>query len=134
MEKKQFKGWGILVAAFIMSFIPTAVLNNCFALYMNPVCTDLGIAVGSWSLVNLIASLTSAIGAIVVAGLYQKKNMKLMMVLCSLIPAGLFIVGLEEKPLVAFLPLTASCVLFLGTLIIGDRRARIELKRRFHIH
>ena len=68
MEKKQFKGWGILVAAFIMSFIPTAVLNNCFALYMNPVCTDLGIAVGSWSLVNLIASLTSAIGAMIGSG------------------------------------------------------------------
>ena len=59
---------------------------------------------------------------------------QLMMILCSLIPAGLFTAGLEEKPLVAFLPLTASSVLFLGTLIIGDRRARIELKRRFHIH
>ena len=93
MEKKQFKGWGILVAAFIMSFIPTAVLNNCFALYMNPVCTDLGIAVGSWSLVNLIASLTSAIGAIVVAGLYQKKNMKLMMVLCTVGTAACFAIA-----------------------------------------
>ena len=59
---------------------------------------------------------------------------QLMMVMCSFIPAGLFLAGLEEKPLVAFLPLTASCVLFLGTLIIGDRRARLELKRRFHIH
>lgn len=59
---------------------------------------------------------------------------QLMMILCSLIPAGLFMAGLEQQQLVAFLPLTASCVLFLGTLIIGDRRARLELKRRFHIH
>ena len=93
MEKKQFKGWGILVAAFIMSFIPTAVLNNCFALYMNPVCTDLGFSTGSWSLVNLIASLTSAIGGIVVAGLYQKKNMKLMMVLCTVGTAACFAIA-----------------------------------------
>ncbi len=59
---------------------------------------------------------------------------QLMMILCSLIPAGLFMAGLEQQQLVAFLPLIASCVLFLGTLIIGDRRARLELKRRFHIH
>ena len=93
MEKKQFKGWGILVAAFIMSFIPTAVLNNCFALYMNPVCTDLGIAVGSWSLVNLIASLTSAIGAMIVAGWYQKKNMKVMMCVCTIGTAACFAIA-----------------------------------------
>ena len=32
--------------------------------------------------------------------------------------------------LVAF---AASGFLFLGTLIIGDKRARTELKRRFHV-
>jgi len=84
MEKKQFKGWGILVAAFIMSFIPTAVLNNSFALYMNPVCADLGFSNSAWSTVNLIASLTSAIGGIIVAGWYQKKNMKIMMCVCAI--------------------------------------------------
>lgn len=93
MEKKQFKGWGILVAAFIMSFIPTAVLNNCFALYMNPVCADLGFSTGSWSLVNLIASLTSAIGGIIVAGWYQKKNMKIMMCVCTIGTAACFFVA-----------------------------------------
>ncbi len=93
MEKKQFKGWGILVAAFIMSFIPTAVLNNCFALYMNPVCNNLGFEVSAWSLVNLIASLTSAIGAMIIAGLYQKKNMKIMMVICTLGTAACFAIA-----------------------------------------
>lgn len=93
MEKKQFKGWGILVAAFIMSFIPTAVLNNCFALYMNPVCADLGFSNSSWSMVNLIASLTSAIGGMVVAGWYQKKNMKIMMCVCAIGTALCFVVA-----------------------------------------
>ncbi len=78
-NKKQFKGWGVLIAAFLMCFIPTAILSNCFALYMNPVCTNLGFSTTSWSMVNLIASFASAAGAMIIAGLYQKKNMKVMM-------------------------------------------------------
>lgn len=92
-EKKQFKGWGVLVAAFILAFIPTAILNNCFALYMNPICNDLGFTTSSWSMVNLIASLTSAIGAMVIAGLYQKKNMKIMMILCTVGTCACFYVA-----------------------------------------
>lgn len=84
MEKKQFKGWGVLAAAFIMSFIPTAIMSNCFALYMNPVCTNLGFSTTSWSMVNLIASFASAAGAIIIAGLYQKKNMRLMMAIVTI--------------------------------------------------
>lgn len=84
MEQKKFKGWGVLVAAFIMSFIPTGIMSNCFSLYMNPICTDLGFSTTSWSLVNLIASFASAIGAMIVAGMYQKKNMKLSMVIVTI--------------------------------------------------
>lgn len=83
MESKKFKGWGVLVAACILSFIPTGIMGNCFSLYMAPVCEDLGFSVTSWSLVNLIASFASAIGAMVIAGLYQKKNMKIMMVIVT---------------------------------------------------
>ena len=78
MEKKQFKGWGVLVAAFLMAFIPTGIMNNCFALYMAPVCADLGFSTTSWSMVNLIGSFASAAGAMIIAGLYQKKNMKIV--------------------------------------------------------
>lgn len=93
METKKFKGWGVLVAAFIMSFFPTAILNNCFSLYMNPVCEDLGFANSAWSMVNLIASLTSAVGAMIIAGLYQKKNMKLMMIICTVGACACFAVA-----------------------------------------
>lgn len=58
---------------------------------------------------------------------------QILMILCSLIPAGLYLLELEHNPYMAFLPLCVSAALFLGTLIIGDRRARVELKRRFHI-
>lgn len=59
---------------------------------------------------------------------------QLVMILCSCIPAGLFLLGLENNVCMAFLPMGLSLSLFLGTLIIGDRRAVQELKRRFHIN
>ena len=57
---------------------------------------------------------------------------QLLMILCSLIPAGLCLIELEQYYHLAFLPLAVSSAIFLGTLIIGDRRARMELVRRFH--
>ena len=57
---------------------------------------------------------------------------QLFMILCSLIPAALYLAGLENNIFFAFSPLSFSSLLFLGTMIIGDRRARLELKRRFH--
>ena len=57
---------------------------------------------------------------------------QLFMILCSLIPAALYLSGLENNIFFAFMPLVFSGFLFLGTMIIGDRRARLELKRRFH--
>lgn len=84
MENKKFKGWGVLAAAFILSFIPTGIMSNCFSLYMAPVCSNLGFSETSWSLVNLIASFASAIGAMVIAGMYQKKNMKITMIIVTI--------------------------------------------------
>ena len=58
---------------------------------------------------------------------------QILMILCSLIPMGLYIKELEQNPYMAFLPLAVSVTISLGTIIIGDRRARMELVRRFHI-
>jgi len=91
--KKPFKGWGVLAAAFIMSFFPTAIMSNCFALYMNPVCADLSISNGAWSMINLIGSFTSAIGAMIIAGFYQKKNMKLFMIICTVGTCACFVIA-----------------------------------------
>lgn len=59
---------------------------------------------------------------------------QLLMIICSCIPAGLFLLKLEHNVCMAFLPMGLSLSLFLGTVIIGDRRALLELKRRFHIN
>ena len=72
--------------------------------------------------------------------IYNRRNWQsymmwqLLMVLCSILPIALYILGLERNEYLAFLPMACSATLFLGTLIIGDRRARTELKRRFHLN
>ena len=58
---------------------------------------------------------------------------QIFMILCSVVPLVLYAVGIVTAPLLAVLAFAFSAFLFLGTLIIGDRRARVELKRRFHV-
>ena len=58
---------------------------------------------------------------------------QIFMILCSVVPLVLCAVGIVTAPLLALLAFAVSAALFLGTLIIGDRRARTELRRRFHV-
>lgn len=53
--------------------------------------------------------------------------------LCSVLPLIFWKFGIVTHPLMSLVAFGASSCLFLGTLIIGDRRARMELKRRFHV-
>lgn len=59
--------------------------------------------------------------------------MQLFLVLMSVIAMILVAVKVIWFPYLAIGAMGASLFLFLGTLIIGDKRARTELKRRFHI-
>ena len=58
---------------------------------------------------------------------------QIFMILCSVVPLVLYAVGIVTAPLLALLAFAFSTALFLGTLIIGDRRASTELRRRFHV-
>ena len=58
---------------------------------------------------------------------------QIFMILCSIVPLVLYAAGIVTAPLLAVLAFAFSAALFLGTLIIGDRRARTELRRRFHV-
>lgn len=83
MKRGKFSGWGVLAAMFFFSFFATAIYSNCLSLYMHPVCNDLNLSSTTpWSMINLIAAFTSAAGAIVIAGFYQKKNWKVCMLIC----------------------------------------------------
>lgn len=59
--------------------------------------------------------------------------MQLSMVICSCAVFIVYWLHIMTTPIVAIISLYASMFLFLGTMIIGGRRARVELKRRFHI-
>lgn len=54
-------------------------------------------------------------------------------ILCSMLPIFLWKKGVITKPFLSEIALADSVLLFLGTVIIGGSRARIELKRRFHV-
>ena len=58
---------------------------------------------------------------------------QIFMILCGVVPLVLYAVGIVTAPILALLAFAFSTALFLGTLIIGDRRARTELRRRFHV-
>lgn len=58
---------------------------------------------------------------------------QIFMLLCSIVPLILRAVGVITVPFLSLLAFAFSLFLFLGTVIIGDRRARVELKRRFHV-
>lgn len=58
---------------------------------------------------------------------------QIAVILCSLIPLILWKFKVLTDPLLSQIAFGASVFLFLGTVIIGDRRARVELKRRFHV-
>jgi len=58
---------------------------------------------------------------------------QISMIVFSVVPAVLYWLGLEHNAYMALMPLVVSVFLFLGTVMIGGRRATQELYRRFHI-
>ena len=58
---------------------------------------------------------------------------QIAVILCSFIPLVFWKFKVLTDPLLSQIAFGVSVFLFLGTVIIGDRRARVELKRRFHV-
>lgn len=59
--------------------------------------------------------------------------LQILTLVVSLSPFLLWALGLITHPLLSIIALAISFFFFIGTLMIGDRRAVVELKRRFHI-
>jgi hypothetical protein len=58
---------------------------------------------------------------------------QLLMLLIGIIPVVLINIGVVKHPVVSEIAVLSCIIVFLGTLILGGRTAREELKRRFHI-
>lgn len=59
--------------------------------------------------------------------------LEISMIFLSMVPLFLMWLDIVTETFISGLAFAASVLLFLGTLIIGDKRARNELKRRFHV-
>jgi hypothetical protein len=101
---------------------------------------DMAIGYRGWSVDYVLPAGILAVDVVILFLMYfNRRNWQsymiwqIFMILCSLIPAGLYLLELEQNVYLALLPLIVSGIIFLGTFIIGSRRARTELYRRFHI-
>lgn len=111
----------------------------CVAAVLCAIAADFIIGYRGWSLDYALPIGILAVDlSIVVYMLSNRRNWpsyimwQLLMLVLSFIPMALFLLGLERDPYFVFLPLAASALLFLGTLLIGGHRAAEELRRRFH--
>lgn len=101
---------------------------------------DWVIGFSGWSLHYVLPSGILLVDAGILLGMILNRRnwqsyimCQILMIICSILPAVLIITDYMPGYQMAFLPLFVSVLLFLGTMIIGGRRAWVELKRRFHI-
>ncbi len=82
----------------------------------------------------LLLEATVAILMIVNASNWQSYIlMQILTVLVSLVCVLLWSFGVIKDPFLTVLALSVSLCMLLGTLIFGERKAKTELKRRFHV-
>lgn len=151
--REEEVNWSIVVGLILLYFYTvlryaiigkTGYQSKTIVLTLITVLVAIGVdfATGyrGWAVDYVISSsiLLVDIGIIVLM-IYNHRNWQsymmaqIFMILCSAIPAVLYLLGLEKNVQMAFLPLVCSTFLFLGTIMIGGRRACLELKRRFHM-
>lgn len=119
-------------------------INKTMVLVVTAVLLAIGIDFSTgyrgWSVEYVISSgiLIVDIGILVLM-ICNRRNWQsyimwqLSMLVLSLIPPVLYWIGVEKNPYFAFTPITATIMLFVGTVLLGGHRAETELKRRFHI-
>lgn len=101
---------------------------------------DIIIGYKGWSLTYAMPSVIILVDmAIIVLMIANNINwqgylsLQLTMIVFSVVGIVLYCMKIIEKPLLTFISVLISLLLFLGTVLIGDKRAKNELKRRFHL-
>jgi hypothetical protein len=104
------------------------------------VCIDFIIGYRGWSVDFVIPSAILMLDlAIVILMLINIENwqsyilLQMMNVIFSIIIVILWKVGIIHFPILTIIAAGISVIFFIGTLIFGDRKAKNELKRRFHV-
>jgi hypothetical protein len=58
---------------------------------------------------------------------------QITLVIFSIILMGLHLLNIITKPILSYVTLGITLVIFIGTIVFGDKKAKTELIRRFHI-
>lgn len=136
-----FYGYMVIRYAILgkSGYIAKTVVLTALALAML-VAADFFVGYNGWSVNYVLPSGILFIDAgILVLMIINRKNwqsymmLEIFMVICSGAVLLLYVFGAVTSPAVSMVAFNVSLILFLGTVIIGGRRARVELKRRFHI-
>lgn len=120
-------------------YIAKTVVLTIIAVIML-VAIDFSVGYNGWSVNYALPSgiLLIDVGMLVLMAVNSKNwqsylMLQIFMVLCSVVAIIFNLVHIVTDPIVSIVALNVSVILLLGTVIIGGRRARVELKRRFHI-
>ena len=104
------------------------------------VAIDYSAGYHGWSVNYIIpAGIMFLDACIFVLMLINRKNwqsyiiIQIMMLLCCVISWILYATDIITQEIMVIIATDITIVLFLGTIILGGRRARVELYRRFHI-
>lgn len=116
------------------------VYTTVFAALGYTILIDAVFGFQRWSLNFLFPAMILAIDlAAVILMIVNFRNWQsyltwqIFMIVLSIVAVVLGNVGLITRPMMSWITLGITIFLFIGTVIIGGRRARTELKRRFHI-
>lgn len=120
-------------------YIAKTVVLTVIAVIML-VAIDFFVGYDGWSVNYVLPSGILLIDAgILVLMVINRKNwqsylmLQIFMVICSSVAVVLSVFQIITEPIVSIIALNVSVILLLGTVIVGGRRSRVELKRRFHI-
>ena len=120
-------------------YIAKTVVLTVIAVIMF-VAIDFSVGYNGWSVNYVFPSGILLIDAgILVLMVINRKNwqsylmLQIFMVVCSCAAVVLNAFQIITAPFVSIVALNISVILLVGTVIIGGRRSRVELKRRFHI-
>ena len=116
------------------------ILTQVFAAALLAVGVDWIIGYRGWSVNYVAPSAVLLIDlAVVILMLVNMANWQsyILLQILTVILSGILLilwgVGVLTQPVVVIAAAAVSAVLFAGTIIFGDRRAKNELKRRFHV-
>lgn len=97
-QKEKFSGWSVVFGCFLLQFLGAGLVTGTASLFMAPITTEFGFDTGSYSIIFLVASLTSAAGAMWFGPRLQKGNARLILIVSTMITGVLyFLMGLGTQ-------------------------------------